>query len=72
MNPRQTTLQDGEYRASGKERNDFAAAINGHGPVHPRTRMTVRDGIAVFHRDGDTLWTCRAHYALAHFTIDPA
>ncbi|CAI8695396.1 MULTISPECIES: hypothetical protein [Burkholderia] len=72
MNHRQTTLQDGEYWAACKERNDLAAAVNGHGAVYPRTRMTVRDGVAVFHRGGNTLWTCRAHYALANFTIDPA
>ncbi|QRR09761.1 hypothetical protein FPJ27_26400 [Burkholderia sp. MS455] len=63
-------LPDGEYRATCKERNDLAAALNGHAAVYPRARMTVDRGTAIFHRDGETLWTCDVVYAAAHFRID--
>ncbi|UJH76257.1 hypothetical protein L0U95_30710 (plasmid) [Burkholderia cenocepacia] len=55
MHQQPTTLQDGEYWAACRERNDLAAAVNGHGAVYPRSRMTVRNGVAVFHRGGATL-----------------
>lgn len=70
MTPIRAPLPDGEYRVTCKERNDLAAALNGHAAVYPRARMTVDRGAAIFHRDGETLWTCDAAYAAAHFRID--
>ncbi|MDN7935057.1 hypothetical protein QZM52_27670 [Burkholderia metallica] len=70
MTPVRAPLPDGEYQATSKERNDLAAALNGHAAVYPHARMTVDHGVAIFHRDGMTLWTCDAAYAAAHFRID--
>ncbi|VWC20718.1 hypothetical protein [Burkholderia metallica] len=70
MTPVRAPLPDGEYQATSKERNDLAAALNGHAAVYPRARMTVDHGVAIFHRDGKTMWTCDAAYAAAHFRID--
>ncbi len=66
-----TRRGDGGARRLARRGEPLREFGSGHAAVYPRTRMTVRDGIAVFHRGGATLWTCRAHYALANFTIDP-
>ncbi|WP_412530593.1 hypothetical protein [Burkholderia lata] len=35
-------LADGEYWATCKERNDLAAAMNGHGALFPRVKMVIK------------------------------
>ncbi|WP_175785290.1 hypothetical protein [Burkholderia ambifaria] len=70
VNP--TPLADGAYWATCKERNDLAAAMNGHGAVFPQAKMIIKGREARFYRDGVEVWICNAAYAAIHFTIDPA
>jgi hypothetical protein len=63
-------LHDGRYKATCKERNALAAAINGHGLVFPEANCTVSKGQAVFDRDGVELWRCNAAYAEVHFKLE--
>jgi len=67
-----TSLPDGKYWATCRERTVFAAAANGHGDVLPQAEMIVKDGWATFIRDGVEVWNCSARYAAAHFDIQPA
>jgi hypothetical protein len=61
--------RDGRYTAICKERNALAAAMNGHGPVFPQADCVVRDGEAVFNRDGKRVWRCNVEYAALHFLL---
>ncbi len=65
------TLPDGEYWATCRERNPLSAAANGHSLVFPKARLTVKDGWAVFYRDGKEVWNCNAAYAGANFNVQP-
>ncbi len=61
---------DGEYLAICRENNPLSAAANGHEQVVPRAQMTVKDGWATFHRDGQEIWNCNARYAAANFVLE--
>lgn len=66
------TLVDGDYIASCRERTIFAATANGYGTVFPHAMMAVKDGWAIFTRDGIEVWNCSARYAAAHFDVQAA
>lgn len=61
---------DGRYRATCKERNALAAAMNGHSLVFPEARCVIAKGWAVFDRDGVEVWRCNAAYAKVHFNLE--
>ena len=63
-------LHDGLYKATCKERNALAAAMNGHVQVFPEARCTVSKGQAVFDRNGMELWRSNAAYAEVHFRLE--
>ena len=63
-------LHDGRYKATCKERNALAAAMNGHGLVFPGASCTISKGQAVFYRDGLELWRFNAAYAEVHFKLE--
>ena len=65
------TLREGKYRASRKERNALAAAVNGHGPVYSEALCRVAKGVAIFLREGKEVWRCNAGYAELHFKLEP-
>jgi len=44
-----SSLPDGKYWATCRERTVFAATANGHGDVFPCAEMVVTDGWATFH-----------------------
>ncbi|MCA8093715.1 hypothetical protein LGM65_22970 [Burkholderia anthina] len=67
-----SSLPDGTYWATCRERTAFAASANGHGDVFPRAEMTVKDGWATFARDGVEVWNCSARYAAEHFDVQSA
>nr|WP_230947916.1 hypothetical protein [Burkholderia territorii] len=67
---RERVLLNGRYKATCRERNALAAAMNGHGLVWPSAMMRVVDGIAVFERAGVKVWSCNASYAATHFDIE--
>ncbi|PQP09471.1 hypothetical protein C5615_34970 [Burkholderia cepacia] len=67
-----SSLPDGKYWATCRERTIFAAVANGHGDVFPRAEMIVKDGWATFTRDGVEVWNCSARYAAAHFDVQSA
>lgn len=54
-----------------RERNALSAGANGHSQVFPKARMTVKDGWAVFYREGEEVWNCNAAYVAAHFDLQP-
>ncbi len=66
------TLADGDYIATCRERTIFAATAHGYGTVFPEAMMTVKDGWAIFARDGVEVWNCSARYAAAHFDVQAA
>ncbi|WP_261323901.1 hypothetical protein [Burkholderia anthina] len=67
-----SSLPDGSYWATCRERTVFAAVANGHDDVFPRAEMTVKDGWATFTREGVEVWSCSARYAAAHFDVQSA
>nr|WP_322090141.1 hypothetical protein [Burkholderia cenocepacia] len=67
-----SSLPDGTYCATCRERTVFAASANGHADVFPRAEMIVKDGWATFARDGVEVWNCSARYATAHFDVRSA
>nr|WP_244137118.1 hypothetical protein [Burkholderia pyrrocinia] len=64
-----SSLPDGKYWATCRERTVFAATANGHGDVFPCAEMVVTDGWATFTHDGVEVWNCSARYAVAHFDV---
>jgi hypothetical protein len=64
--------EDGEYWATCKENNPLSAAANGHSQVFPEAQVTIKDGWATFHRDGQEIWNCNARYAGANFMLQKA
>ena len=64
------TLDDGRYKATCKERNALAAAMNGHSLIFPEATCTILKGQAVFDRNGVELWRCNAAYAEVHFKLE--
>ncbi|TDV17316.1 hypothetical protein [Paraburkholderia caballeronis] len=62
-------LPDGEYWATCRERNEIAAALNGHSQVFPQARVIVKNGWANFYRDGVEVWACNPVYAKSNFII---
>ncbi|WP_321889625.1 hypothetical protein [Paraburkholderia bannensis] len=65
-------LTEGQYIATCKERNALAAAMNGHSAVYPQALCELKDGIAIFRRDGREVWRCNAAYAEFNFLLDRA
>ncbi|MCA8050757.1 hypothetical protein [Burkholderia arboris] len=65
------SLQDGKYRAVCREKSALAAAINGHSQIYPEADVELKDGTAIFRRDGKIVWRCNAAYAELHFYIEP-
>jgi len=62
--------KDGRYKATCKERNALAAAMNGHASVYPDAQCTIKALDAEFTRNGVVVWRCNAAYANAHFRLE--
>jgi len=72
LSPMPSTLPDGKYRATCRERTIFAARAMGHGDVFPDAELIVENGWATFTRNAAEVWNCSARYAAAHFDIQSA
>ncbi|MBN3729465.1 hypothetical protein G3N98_00750 [Burkholderia sp. Tr-20390] len=71
MGKKSKALQDGKYRAVCREKNALAAAINGHSLIYPEADVELKDGTAIFRKDGKIVWRCNAAYAELHFSLEP-
>ncbi|WP_396334123.1 hypothetical protein [Burkholderia anthina] len=60
---------DGEYLATCRERNPLSAAANGHSTVFHEADVVIKDGWAIFYRNGEAVWNCNARYAQANFDL---
>nr|WP_081073837.1 hypothetical protein [Burkholderia territorii] len=67
-----SSLSEGKYWVTCRERTTIAATANGHGDVFPAAEVIVKDGWASCTRGGVEVWNCTAQYAAAHFDVQRA
>lgn len=65
------SFKDGAYLAKCQQKTALSAAMNGHRSVWPEARMVIKNGMAVFYRDGQATWSCNQDYAAIHFDVSP-
>ncbi|WP_081821698.1 hypothetical protein [Achromobacter sp. DH1f] len=61
-----------KYKARCKEKNELAAAANGHSHIYPEADCLISGDTAIFSRQGKEIWRCSAIYARAQFGLSPA
>lgn len=71
MSKKQHMLADGRYRARCRDTSLIQAAANGHSSIWPEAELEVKEGGAMFYRDGTKVWSCNVHYAAFHFDLSP-